>query len=180
MKPQRLEGLPPIIDRDTRLVILGSFPSETSLKKQQYYAFSQNQFWPIILRLLGRGGSQLNYTEKTKLLLRNGIGLWDVIHSCERSGSADHGFRQVVLNNLEKFFSQWSNIQRVYLNGKAAQKYFDRIQVTSVTSEYLPSTSPAYAVGLDRKVLIWKKALSGEGIGASKLFKRSLETGRIQ
>ena len=162
MSRLRSQGLPPVVDRHTRFLILGSFPGNFSLRKKQYYAFPQNQFWPIVLRLLGRGGSQLNYQERIGLLLRHGIGLWDVIRCCERNGSPDAGLRRVELNDFEKFLRQWSNIRIVYLNGRAAQNYFEQAGITSVDAHYLPSTSPAYTIGLDRKILIWKKTICGE------------------
>ena len=85
----RLHGLAPILDADTRLIVLGSFPSRASLQAQRYYAHPQNQFWKILGALWGLPLQDMNYQQRTDALRAHGLGVWDVYASCEREGSLD-------------------------------------------------------------------------------------------
>jgi len=82
-------GLEPIINKDTKVLILGSFPSEKSLETKQYYANPGNQFWKLISENLETNLTSKPYKKRIRELLKNGIGLWDMIESCEREGSTD-------------------------------------------------------------------------------------------
>src|SRR5689334_3593579 len=84
-----LAGLPPVIDRHTRLVVLGSFPSVASLAAGQYYAHPRNHFWPILSALWGVDLRVLPYPQRLKDVLRRGLGIWDVYARCRREGSLD-------------------------------------------------------------------------------------------
>jgi G:T/U-mismatch repair DNA glycosylase len=89
----RLVGLPPVIARGTRLVVLGSFPGVASLQVGQYYAHPRNQFWPLLSQLLGEPLPALPYRECVARLRDRGAGLWDVYASCRREGSLDSASR---------------------------------------------------------------------------------------
>ena len=84
---ERLQGLPPIVSRQTRLIVLGSFPGVASLQARQYYAHPRNQFWPILAALWGVDFSGASYPRRIAEIRRRGLGLWDVHASCERVGS---------------------------------------------------------------------------------------------
>lgn len=81
------KGFPPIADKKAKVLILGSMPGEESLRKNEYYANPKNCFWRIMAALLGFGGD-LNYEERTRILKKNRIALWDVMKSCERRGAS--------------------------------------------------------------------------------------------
>ncbi len=83
----------PVVDAETRLLILGSLPGDASLKAAQYYAHPRNGFWPLIGGVLGEGLAALPYDERLQRLKARGVGLWDVIASAERSGSLDAAIR---------------------------------------------------------------------------------------
>ena len=87
--PARKVGLPPVLARDTRVLILGSFPGEASLAAQQYYAHPRNHFWPILAALLTEPLPELPYRRRLVRLKAHCIGLWDTIVACERRGSLD-------------------------------------------------------------------------------------------
>src|SRR5690606_22663753 len=91
----RLQGLPPVADARTRLIILGSFPGAASLRAQQYYAHPQNKLWPILATLWPQHPqpAHSDYAARCEWLLARGLGLWDVYDSCERQGSLDSVIR---------------------------------------------------------------------------------------
>ena len=88
-----ITGFAPIADEDSRVLILGSMPSEASLAKGEYYGHPRNAFWPLISALLGEP-MRSSYAERVDMLRRNGIALWDVAASCEREGSGDAAIRR--------------------------------------------------------------------------------------
>jgi len=154
------QALPAVIDKDTEYLILGTMPGEESLRKQEYYSNSSNQFWKIIASIFNDGNVPLKYSDKVNVLKKNKIGLWDVLHSCEREGSLDNNIKNGVPNNFDKLFKDFPNIKTVIFNGKDSHRYFDTsvskkkyIQVSSTSSANTHKT-------LDEKTTEWKKALS--------------------
>ena len=88
-----LQGLPPVLGRATRVLILGSFPGEASLIARQYYAHPRNHFWPLLEASIDAPLTALPYRERLRQLRANRIGLWDVIVACNRRGSLDGAIR---------------------------------------------------------------------------------------
>ena len=89
-------GFPPVIDKNTEILILGSLPSDISILKGEYYANPQNQFWRIIFTIYNSGVPIVEYNKKLELLLKNKIGLWDVLTEANRPGSLDSNIKQEV------------------------------------------------------------------------------------
>lgn len=108
--------LPPVIDESTKVLILGSMPSQLSLQKQQYYGNPRNHFWPIIGKILNCEIPS-DYDERIKLLKKHHIGLWDTIQSCEREGSSDASIRNVIPNDFKNLLLTYSNIRIILFNG---------------------------------------------------------------
>ncbi len=134
----------PILDTNTRILFLGSFPSIASFEQSFYYAHPRNAFWPIMESIFG---VTFESNEAKKLFcLEKGIGLWDVIGSCERSNSSDTNLKNCIPNDFEKLLLDYPNIRAVAFTGKKSHdlfmKYFKNLNVEKVL---LPSTSPAYA-----------------------------------
>jgi len=149
--------IPPIFNEKSRVLILGTFPSVKSRERAFYYSHGQNRFWPLMARLLDEEvpGSE---EEKTDLLLRSGIALWDVIRSCEIVNSSDASIRNVTPNNIIPILVQ-APIERVFANGKWAEKLYKKHIYPSIGREIilLPSTSPANAsYNMDRLVEAWQ------------------------
>ena len=94
MTSNRLRGFPPVFDGHCRTLILGSFPSERSLARAQYYAHPQNQFWRLVGNVIDVALQDMKYDDRLAALLAHHIGLWDVIGACERKGSLDGNIRQ--------------------------------------------------------------------------------------
>lgn len=160
-----IQGLKPVIDPYSHILILGSMPSEESLRRQEYYGNPRNQFWRIMEILLDQNNTKNNnegisYPLKLELILRNQLALWDVIAACEREGSLDSNIKSPEPNRFAELFVQYPNIHYLAFNG---QKAFDvyRRQVGLNLKEGLiykafPSTSPAHTMSLERKAEEWK------------------------
>jgi len=154
----RKYGLKPIISAKAGILILGSFPSEQSLERQEYYANRQNQFWKILSCLFDENFDG-SYTGKRELLKKHGIALWDVIQSCEREGSIDAAIRRPVGNDLPQMLKRHRGIRGILLNGRKAENSYFRLFPDMPPGTYVPSSSPAHAVGLPRKIREWRKAM---------------------
>lgn len=144
-------GLPPSIDKNCTILILGSMPGVTSLKTQQYYAHPQNRFWKIIFRLLENSTEiPTNYQKKLTTLLHHHIALWDSIDSCERIGSLDSDIKNEKGSDIISLIAAYPNIKTICLNGAKSFQTFKRcnkelLNRTDIDIIPLPSTSPANA-----------------------------------
>ena len=152
-----IHPIPPIYDQNSKILILGSFPSVKSREENFYYGHPQNRFWKVLSAVYNEP-VPLSVEEKKRFLYKHGIALWDVIASCEIEGSADSSIRNVVPNDLSVILQE-ADIQRIFLNGRTTEKYFDKYLRRSIdiTAECLPSTSPANAAWpLERLAAAWK------------------------
>ena len=160
-----LTALPPILRRDTRVLILGSFPGVASLKAQQYYAHPRNGFWPIMGMLLGQPLSEMAYGDRTRCLLDHGIGLWDIYASCIRSGSLDSAIRDAIPNDLASLPARAPALRLVIHNGAESARRIREVEALGLPTARLPSTSPANArLGLEAKLVLWREALDRAGV----------------
>lgn len=136
-------GFPPIADRRSDTLILGSLPGDLSIRAQEYYANPQNAFW----RLIGYSETA-GYEEKKQYLRQNGIALWDVLKNAEREGALDSNIKNETANAFDAFFADHPAIRRIFFNGQTAQKLFHRHVrqwETKFSCTVLPSSSPANA-----------------------------------
>ena len=135
----------PVFDENSRVLILGTFPSVKSREQQFYYGHPQNRFWRVIAGLTGEPVPE-TIEEKKKLLLSHGIAVWDVIASCDITGSSDSSIRNVVPADLRRVLSH-SDIRQIYANGGTAKRLYEKYQKQDCGREIigLPSTSPANA-----------------------------------
>jgi double-stranded uracil-DNA glycosylase len=159
----RLRGLAPIESAGARILILGSMPGAASLQAQHYYAHPRNAFWPIMGALVGAGPDK-SYDQRIAVLRANKIALWDVIGSCQRTGSLDSAISDETPNDFEGFFAAHRAITLIGLNGgKAAaafRKYAAEHTPRGATTVLLPSTSPAHArLSFAEKCKVWRQAL---------------------
>jgi hypoxanthine-DNA glycosylase len=152
-----LQGLAPVIAPHTRLVVLGSFPSEASLAAQRYYAHPRNQFWPILSALWGTDLQALPYPQRLERVLARGLGIWDVYASCRRQGSLDSAIEDAVLNDLPGLRLRAPALQAVAHNGGESARAMRVTRSLGVMVHRLPSTSPANASwSFERKLAAWR------------------------
>ncbi|MEW6693851.1 hypoxanDNAglyco: DNA-deoxyinosine glycosylase [Tepidimonas thermarum] len=163
--PARLQGLPPVLGPDTRLLVLGSFPSVASLRAQQYYAHPHNHFWRILGALWDLPLSDWPYAQRVAALLEHGLGLWDVYAECEREGSLDSAIRAPRLNDLGGLRARCPALRAIAHNGGESWRHARHTRALGVAVERLPSTSPANASwSLARKTAAWAEVLARHGI----------------
>lgn len=135
-------GFPPVFNKNSKVLILGSFPSVKSREISFYYGNKQNRFWKTVCGFFGEEIPS-NIDEKKDFLLRNGIALWDIALSCEIEGSADSSIKNAEIANLECILSL-CNIEKILLNGTLAYDLFcQKYAAIPIPYVKLPSTSPA-------------------------------------
>ena len=108
----------PVYDENSRILILGSFPSVKSREQKFFYGHKQNRFWKVVSGILGCEVPQ-TIEEKKEMLLKHHIAVWDVIQSCEIEGSSDASIRDVIPNDLSEIL-RTADIQAIYTNGGKA------------------------------------------------------------
>ena len=163
MVSELLRGLAPIVDDGAQALVLGNMPSVMSLGAQQYYANPRNAFWSITAEVFGFDASA-PYAVRVAALKANGIAVWDVLRSCRRIGSLDSAVEpdSMVANDFGQFFERQPHITRVFFNGAAAEKNFNRLVRASPDLHYrrLPSTSPAQTLRYADKLGVWREAIT--------------------
>ena len=151
----RKRAFEPVVDADTRLLILGSLPGEASLKAGQYYAHPQNGFWRLIGVVIGHPDlAGQPYAERLTILKAHGIGLWDVIAEAERIGSLDTAIRLPRHADLNGLVAALPRLRAIAFNGGKAAREGARVlgpEMEQVVRLTLPSSSPAMA-----RTLAWK------------------------
>ena len=148
--------IPPLFDAQSRVLILGSFPSVKSRETQFFYGHPQNRFWKL-LALLFDEETPVTIEEKRALVLRHHLALWDTIRSCTVTGSSDSSICNVVPNDL-RVILQHSCVDRIYCNGATSFRLYQKyiLPQTGIPAQKLPSTSPANAAwSMERLYRAW-------------------------
>ena len=152
----------------TRCLILGSMPGRRSLIDNEYYAHPQNCFWRLMQDIFAID-SNLSYQVRVDKLLSCGVGLWDVVASCERKGSLDSAIvdRSVEVNDFTQLVASHTKLENVFFNGAKAEELFVRHVQPAILSSFpervlgfkrLPSTSPAHAaMTYQAKLKAWRE-----------------------
>ena len=169
-------GFDPIVGPEPRVLILGTAPSEQSLREGRYYANPRNDFWSIMERLFA-GGRPLEYAARIEMLKDAGVALWDVLAEAERVGSLDADIRSPVANDLAGFLRANPSIATVFFNGATAERLFQAHCAASLGGGAarfvrLPSTSPANAsISSALKLAAWqavRAAAEGRAPGSDR------------
>lgn len=150
----------PLYDENSKILILGSFPSVKSREENFFYGHPQNRFWSVLAKVLKKPKPE-TVEEKKEFLLSSGIALWDVLAECDISGSADSTITNAVANDLSPII-QTADITKIFVNGKTAEKYYIKyIEPTlGIKAVCLPSTSPANAMwSKERLIGAWRKII---------------------
>ena len=149
---------PPLFDKNSSTLILGSFPSVKSRENMFFYGHPKNRFWKVIAALFNERVPE-TVDEKKKLILGNSLALWDSIHSCTVTGSSDSSVKDVVPNDISIIING-SNVKRIFCNGALSYKMYKKYiyPSTNIEAVKLPSTSPANAAySLERLISEWDK-----------------------
>jgi len=150
----------PVYNKDSRILILGSFPSVKSRENNFYYGHPQNRFWKVMASILEED-IPVTIEEKKSMLLKHNIAIWDVIASCSIQGSSDNSIKDVVPNDIKAVVDN-SAIERIYANGGKAYELYHRYveKYSGIKAVKLPSTSPANAAwNLEKLISAWSKLI---------------------
>lgn len=155
-----IHPFPPVWDEQSRILILGSFPSVRSRETGFYYGHPQNRFWRVLAQLCHEP-VPCSIEERRNFALRHGIALWDTIQNCEISGSSDASIRNAIPNDIASLL-QKAPVERIFCNGRRSWELYARFcePHTGMKAILLPSTSPANAAwSLDQLAEAWKQIL---------------------
>ena len=155
-----MHPFPPVVGPESRILILGSFPSVRSREEGFFYGHPRNRFWPMLAAICGEE-TPLTIPEKQSLILRHGLALWDVIASCRIEGSSDATVRDAVPVDIRRVLEA-ADIRRVVCNGALSGRlYAQHLQMTvGLEAMVVPSTSPANAAwSLTRLMPVWRDTL---------------------
>ncbi|MBQ7288221.1 MAG: DNA-deoxyinosine glycosylase [Clostridia bacterium] len=155
---RQIHPIPPLFNAESKILILGSFPSVKSREEGFFYGHPQNRFWRVLAAVFKEKEPE-TVPQKREILLRNGVALWDVIASCEIIGSADSSIKNIMPNPIHEILNV-APIRQIYTNGKTAEKLYIQHLEPKVNRKaiYLPSTSPANAAwSLEKLIEHWRK-----------------------
>lgn len=147
----------PVFDENSEILILGSFPSVKSREAMFFYGHPQNRFWKVVSAVYEQKTPE-TVEEKKAFLISEKIAVWDVIGSCEITGSSDSSIKNVTPNNISLIIKN-SRIRKIFVNGRTALKFYDKFvkNSTGMDAICLPSTSPANAAwSLQKLTEAWK------------------------
>ena len=147
----------PVFDENSKILILGSFPSVKSREQLFFYGHPQNRFWRVTSSVFERDVPE-TIEEKKRFLLSCRIAVWDVIASCDITGSSDSSIKNAVANDIGMILKR-ADIEKIFVNGKTAYKYYNKYLKDKLGIEAicLPSTSPANAAWSQQKLIeAWK------------------------
>ena len=156
----QIHTIAPVYNEESRILILGSFPSVKSREEGFFYGHPQNRFWKVLARVF-QTEVPATIPEKKTFLLEHRVAVWDVIGQCEITGSSDSSIRNVIPNPIQKILDN-TQIERIFVNGKKAEQLYNRYiyPVTKRKCICLPSTSPANASwSLEKLTEAWKIVL---------------------
>ena len=157
MPEKIIHPIPPLYDGNSKILILGSFPSVKSREAMFFYGHPQNRFWKLLAKIFCED-VPVTTEQKKHLVLSHNLALWDSIHSCTVTGSSDSSIKDVVPNDISVILDN-SKVGRVFANGTASYKIYQKyiFPKTKTEAVKLPSSSPATAAfSLDRLYEKWK------------------------
>ena len=144
----------PVFDENSKILVLGSFPSVKSREANFFYGHPQNRFWKVVSLVFGEE-CPVTVDEKKAFLLKNNIAVWDVIKSCDIEGSSDSSIKNVTPNDISEILVK-SQIKQIFTNGNTAHKLFTKYN-PQYNAIKLPSTSPANAsFSVEKLILEWR------------------------
>ena len=149
----------PIIFNNSKILILGTFPSLKSFENSFYYAHPKNQFWKILREISGYPIN--NRDQKIWLIKELNLALWDIVASCNRKNSSDSNLKDIKVNDIKSLLKEYPNIKQIAFTSRLAQKLYNReFKDLDIDTFYLPSPSPAYAaMSFEDKCKIYREKL---------------------
>lgn len=148
----------PVVNHQTRVLVLGSLPGEKSLALNEYYGNRQNRFWMLMSDVTGHDLVALDYPARLQSLLGSGVGLWDVVAEAQREGSLDSAIRNRADNDLPTLVSSLPKLAAIAFNGGTAARLGIKVlgaRAAHLQVIQLPSSSPAHTLAYAEKLKVW-------------------------
>jgi hypoxanthine-DNA glycosylase len=147
----------PIIDKNSKILILGSFPSIKSFEESFYYSHPTNQFWKILSKLFNAKELKTK-KEKIEFLKKNKIVIWDMVKSCKRENSLDTSLKEIEVNDIARLLKDYPNIKAIFFTGRLSERLYKKnFSNLEISTFYLPSPSSANAkIPFNEKVERWE------------------------
>ncbi|MDM7920203.1 MAG: DNA-deoxyinosine glycosylase [Methanosarcina sp.] len=152
-------SFPAVCDENTEILILGSLPSDESIRKQQYYGNPGNDFWKLVGQAIGENLQEMAYEKRLETLKPNRIGLWDVFKAGNREGSPDSRIRDEEINDFSCLKKIVPELRLVCFNGKKAGEYEPLLREMGYDTKVLPSSSGANRRFSKKRESEWETAL---------------------
>jgi hypoxanthine-DNA glycosylase len=152
-------SFPPIIGKNSKILILGTLPSKRSLELHQYYGHPRNAFWKILFTLFSKQFSS-DYDDKKILAIENNIAIWDVCYTAIRKGSLDSDIKEESPNKIDELVKLNPSICIIAFNGQKAAKLYEKHfpKFDNIVYLTLLSTSPANAkYSFEEKLKNWSQ-----------------------
>lgn len=141
----RIQSFDPIMDANSKILILGSMPGKMSIEKGEYYGHPRNHFWRIIFDAFNEPYRD-DYEKRLGFLLEHGIAIWDVIAECRREGSLDSRIRDEKPNDIQQLLDSFPGLEVIIFNGLKAYQTYGKLIGFNLRPDIdyvrLPSTSP--------------------------------------
>lgn len=163
------KSLNPIVNDNSKILILGSMAGDKSLETGEYYSNKANQFWDILKKIFDNDYKLETYKDKIEFLNKYNIALWDIYKQTEREGSKDRNIKSTEFNDLKNLLIEYKNIKIILLNGKETEKAFNEYITENDFEKFLQennikyccvfSSSGANAKNIELKVENWKNAI---------------------
>ncbi len=149
-------SLKPIVNNNSRMLILGTMPGKLSHDIGEYYSDKRNKFWNLIYNVFNSEYSYQPYKEKELFVLQNYIAIWDIYSTCIRNGSIDNNIKKAKLNDLPSFLNKYKNINTILFNGKRSFNEYNRnFNYLNIECKLLPSSSGAHTLKYEHKLKLW-------------------------
>jgi hypoxanthine-DNA glycosylase len=153
------QGFPPVLDKNTEILIIGSLPGDESLRRQQYYGHPGNDFWRLTGNAIGENLQGMDYETRLETLKSHRIGLWDVFKAGKREGSQDSNIREEEVNRFSILKEMAPELKLVCFNGKTSGKYEPVLRAMGYETKVLPSSSGMNRRNLKKRESEWETAL---------------------
>ena len=158
-------GFSPVLDENTEILVLGSLPSDESIRKQQYYGNPGNDFWRLLGGALGENLQEMDYEKRLETLKMHGIGLWDVFEAAQREGSPDSEIRDEDMNDFSTLRKKAPKLRLICFNGKKAGEYEYLLRSLGYETKVLPSSSGANRRYSKKRIEEWKAVFKPHNSG---------------
>jgi TDG/mug DNA glycosylase family protein len=157
-------GFSPVLDENTKIMVLGSLPSDESIRKQQYYGNPGNDFWRLLGGALGEDMQEMEYEKRLETLKRHGIGLWDVFEAGNRIGNLDADLKDEVINDFSWLRAEAPELRLICFNGKKAGEYEPLLRKIGYETKVLPSSSGANRRYSKKRVQEWEAVFQSSSL----------------